>query len=395
MIIQLSILGGYGIYRIVKEIHKCEENTINEIISHTKCKNDDGLYPMVKKLNDDYFNIIIPTGIDFESVKKLEPIIGTALKRDVLISNDDFRYNLTFVKYNKFEKLYPIEIIKHNNTDLTIPIGYGRDGKLVWINLTKNPNLLVSGLVNSGKSLFVHNFMLQVLNNYDCEFTLIDLKAGVELIDYQSLKVTKEFVYRPTEVLDVLDDVETLIETRLHMIRDNGCRNMIQYNKTYPNKKLKYHIVMFEELMAMGKDKKVMAKLKKCLSISRAVGVYFVITSQRFDADTIDGAVKANFDLRLTFRVASEVDSRVILGCNGAEKIKDKGRCLLNTCGEISEVQCFYVDTEKLELHLNKFDKVHKKYSKNIINVDKDAYNDSTGILNEDEIFNDDNGGWY
>ena len=109
--------------------------------------------------------------------------------------------------------------------------------------------------------------------------------------------------------------------------------------------------------MALGKQKEVMEILKRCLSISRATGIYFILTSQRFDITVLDGSIKANHDNRITFKVASEVDSRVILDQKGAELLTEKGRALYYNSGVITEVQTMYVDTEKLDGYLSEFPK--------------------------------------
>lgn len=354
MILKSSIVILFIILSIVSKKDDRESVKINKIIRSTNVKNSNNLYPMVKKLNKDYYNIIIPEGISFEKVKDLESAISTGIKRNVLIENKDFKYSLTFPKESKLGDMYPIELIDYNDTDLKFPIGYDTDLNLVWLNLTKNPNGIFSGITSSGKSLFIHNMMLQLLNSYDMEFTHIDLKAGVELIDYSSLNCVRKFTYEPDEVANVLKEVYSDIFNRLHKIRSKGCRDHLSYNKKNKDQ-IKYHLVVIEELMVLGNDKEVMKILKKCLSICRATGTYFVITSQRFDVKTIEGSVKANCDIRLSFMVGNQTDSRVILDAGGAELLQNKGRCIYNRYGILKEIQCFYVDVDEIEDMLSKY----------------------------------------
>lgn len=354
MILKSSIVILFIILTIISKKDENESNKINKIIQSTNVKNSNNLYPMVKKLNKDYYNIIIPNGISFQKVKDLEAAISTGIKRKVLIENKDFKYSLTFPKDKILEEMYPIELIKHSDKELKFPIGYDTYLNLIWLNLSKNPNMLVSGLTNTGKSLFIHNLILQTLNSYDIEFTLADMKSGIELYDYRNLECVRKFTYDPDDVVPTLQEVERDIFTRLNKIRSKGCRNQLEYNQKYKNK-MKYHIVIIEELMTLCKDKDVMKLLKKCLSVCRATGTYFVLTSQRFDATVIDGAVKANNDIKISFRVANQIDSRVILDENGAELLQAKGRCLYNNYGEVKEIQCFYVDTNEIENMISKY----------------------------------------
>ena len=357
-IIEILFLAVYGSCKIGSRLYRAEEKKINEIIRSTNIKNTCGSYPTVKRLNKTFYHLIIPYGISFDKVKQLEPIISTGLKKQIQINNDNFVYSITPVKPNYFPQLHPIELHSYKSNELKFPIGYDQNHNLIWVNFSKSPNLLLNGVVGSGKSVFIHNTLLQLLKNYsDIELTLIDMKVGIELFDYSELINVKDFTYEPDEVLQVLTNVYDTIHDRLKKIRSKGYRTIIEYNN-HTNEKLPYHVVVFEELMAMKKDKKVMEMLKSCLSIGRASGVFFILTSQRFDSTVIDGAVKANNENRISFKVGNEVDSRVILDEQGAEKLPAKGRCLFSNSGTITEVQCFYVDTEnELRKLINDFPK--------------------------------------
>ena len=107
-----------------------------------------------------------------------------------------------------------MELIKHNDKDLIFPIGYDIEHNLIWVNMSKNPNLLLSGLVNSGKSVCIHNIILQTLHNYNITFTLIDMKAGIELFSYANLQCVNDFVYEPKNVVPALLKVEKEINNR-------------------------------------------------------------------------------------------------------------------------------------------------------------------------------------
>lgn len=351
---EIMFLSGIVAYKFINSF-KTEQEKINEIIQSTNCRNNRGEFPTVKKLNKDYYNIIIPNGVSFQKVKELEPIITTNLKKNVVIDEKDFRYFLTFKKEIKFKSVYPFELIKYSDEELKFPIGYNIENKLIWLNLSKHPNMILSGITSSGKSVFIHNMILQLLNSYDIEFTMIDLKAGIELSDYADLKQVRDFTFLPDEVYSILDKVEKDIFNRLNKIRNAKCKNYTEYNSKFPQSKINYHVVILEEIMSLNKDKDVMKTLKRCLSVCRATGTYFVLTSQRFDATVIDGAIKTNCDLRISFKVKSKTDSLIILDEVGAENIVDKGRCIFNTDGELQEVQCFYVTNEQIQSEINKY----------------------------------------
>ena len=192
------------------------------------------------------------------------------------------------------------------------------------------------------------------------------------MIDYADLKAVKYFTFLPDEVNEILEKVEKDIFKRLDLLRQYKCKNYEQYNERFPHCKMNYHLVIIEELMILNKDKDIMKTLKRCLSVCRATGTYFILTSQRFDANTLDGAVKTNCDLRISFKVKSKIDSMIILDEAGAEQLNEKGRCLFNDNGEFKEVQCFYVlDIEITE----QIEKYPKKEIRNEVKLEREWLN--------------------
>lgn len=165
------------VIRKLKKDYKSETVRINESIQSTNCKNLKGEFPTVKKIDKNYYSILIPKGLTFQKVKELEDVISTSLKKDALIEMKNYRYYLTFPVVKKFKPFYPFKTVENKNKDLIIPIGYNIENELVWLNISKNPNMIVSGITSSGKSIFIHNLILQSLHSYEMEYTLIDLKG--------------------------------------------------------------------------------------------------------------------------------------------------------------------------------------------------------------------------
>ena len=110
-------------------------------------------------------------------------------------------------------------------------------------------------------------------------------------------------------------------------------------------------VVIEEFTILLDQSKEMSVTLTKALAIARAVGVFFVFTSQRFDAKIIDSKIKANIDNRVCFHTADGTNSKVILDTTGAEKLNTVGRCLISIAGVISEGQSFYAKESDVKKH--------------------------------------------
>ena len=113
--------------------------------------------------------------------------------------------------------------------------------------------------------------------------------------------------------------------------------------------KMTKKIVVLEEFtILLGEKKEITTILTKSLAIARAVGVYYVLTSQRFSADIIDGKIKNNIDNRICYHVADATNSKIILDDTGAERLKVKGRAIFSNGCNKTEVQTFYISPQTL-----------------------------------------------
>jgi DNA segregation ATPase FtsK/SpoIIIE, S-DNA-T family len=238
------------------------------------------------------------------------------------------------------------EFVESDN--LTVALGVDVAGNNILYPIGKMPHLLVAGATGSGKSVWINNMLLSLLFKYSphsLQLILVDMKR-VELKLYDGI---------PHLLTNVITDAEKAInalkwtvlemERRYQMLEQYGKRNIKDYNEfTKIDKELKalpYILFVIDELadlmiMAKGEVEPMIARLTQ---MSRAVGIHLVLGTQRPDTSVITGLIKANVPTRIAFAVASQIDSRVILDSQGAEKLLGKGDGLVITPDNIAPVR--------------------------------------------------------
>ena len=324
------------------------------------------------------YEIEIYSGYSFKDLQDLKGKIENFLKREVMISNENFRYFIKPIVEKNIPTVVPFEVINtQKETGLKVAIAIGSE-KIIYLDFVGMPHTLIGGTTGWGKSIFVKNLILQVLSNFpDCELELFDFKGGIELSEFKRLKQTKSFIIKPYEAISVITEIYEQVEERLELLDESNSRDWMVHNKK-SNKMIKPKFVIIEEFMILlGEDKEIKETLIKLLAISRAVGIYFIFTSQRFDTKIIDPRIKANIDNRICFHTADGINSSVILDQTGAEKLNTKGRCLISLGGEIEEGQTPYVTEDDVQNAIKSHLKAHTEVLED--KTDKNKGSDKKG----------------
>ena len=292
-------------------------------------------------------------GSSFGDLEKLKGAFENLFKNEVEITNDNFRYCMKLVEKKDIPRLVPFQPFNTSNENgMKVAVAMGSDGP-IYLDFTKVPHTLIAGATGWGKSIFTKNLILEIVNNFpSVEFELFDFKAGIELGDFKDLKQTKSFIIRPHQAEDEINRIYDEIEDRFATITATNSRDWVAYNKKSCNKMTPKFIVIEEFTILLDQSKEMSITLTKCLAIARAVGVFFIFTSQRFDSKIIDSKIKANIDNRVCFHTADGTNSKVILDVTGAEKLNTVGRCLISIAGVINEGQTPYVKESDVEKHI-------------------------------------------
>jgi len=237
----------------------------------------------------------------------------------------------------RLKPLLKSEAFHKINSPLAIALGRDVSGEPVVADLAGMPHLLIAGTTGSGKSVCITSLTTcLVMNNTpeDLRLVMIDPKM-VELIRFNGLPHLYGQVETDLErILGVLQWVVGEMDRRYQLLEESSSRNIDTYNRKVRRKKdgqtLPRIVVMIDELadlmmMAPGQTEHSLVRLAQ---MARATGIHLVVATQRPSTDVVTGLIKANFPARMSFAVASSVDSRVILDSGGAESLLGNGDML-------------------------------------------------------------------
>ncbi len=241
----------------------------------------------------------------------------------------------------------------HAGTKLALPLGKNLVGQIRAADLAQMPHLLIAGATGTGKSVFINSMIMGML--YKCtpdemKLVLVDPKR-IELGLYEDIPhLFTPVVTDPKVASNVLRNATREMERRLKLLAQRGVRNIEQYNRAFDkgqslslfdeteeteHKPLPYIVIVIDELadLMMVDTTNVEESITRLAQMARAVGIHLILATQRPSVDVITGLIKANFPARISFRVASKVDSRTILDTNGAESLLGRGDMLYLPAG--------------------------------------------------------------
>ncbi len=219
---------------------------------------------------------------------------------------------------------------------LNIALGKEVAGIPCYADLARMPHLLVGGSTGTGKTIFLNSLILGLLyqNSPDnLRFILVDPKR-VEFSAYKDLPyLLTPVIFDPQRVINALKWLVLEMEKRFDILSGNGSRNITSYNEKAikeGEKPLPYIILIIDELadLMAARGREVEAGIVRLAQMARAVGIHLIVATQRPSVEVITGLIKANITSRVTFQVASQVDSRTVLDMAGAEKLLGAGDLL-------------------------------------------------------------------
>jgi S-DNA-T family DNA segregation ATPase FtsK/SpoIIIE len=247
-----------------------------------------------------------------------------------------------------------VESTEFANSPSKLTLAMGRDlhGRIRVTDLASMPHLLIAGSTGTGKSVFINSLMMSILYKAtpdDVKMVLVDPKR-LELNLYEGIPhLIAPVVTDPKVASNVLRNATREMENRLKLLAQRGVRNIDQYNRTFQkqqslslfenqeseHKPLPYLVIIIDELadLMMVDTNNVEESITRLAQMARAVGIHLILATQRPSVDVITGLIKANFPARISFRVASKVDSRTILDSNGSESLLGKGDMLYLPAG--------------------------------------------------------------
>ncbi|MEA2016716.1 MAG: DNA translocase FtsK 4TM domain-containing protein [Actinomycetota bacterium] len=224
---------------------------------------------------------------------------------------------------------------------LNVPLGKNLSGRNVYMDIGKMPHILIAGATNSGKSSCLNSIIISLLMKIkpgEARFVMIDPKM-VELSIYNGIPhLLSPVVVNPKKASSTLSWVVEEMERRFKLLVERNFKSLEMYNSEASKngngeegfEPLPYIMVFIDELadLMMVSASEVEDRICRIAQMGRAVGIHLIISTQRPSVNIITGLIKANIPSRIAFMVTSNVDSRVILDCGGAEKLIGKGDML-------------------------------------------------------------------
>ena len=257
------------------------------------------------------------------------------------------------------ENVYLREILtnsdfKSKDTKLPIALGKNISGKSIIGDLAAMPHLLIAGTTGSGKSVCINTIILSLLYRHTpekCKFILIDPKM-LELSTYEGIPhLLCPVITEAKKAASVLGWVVKEMESRYRLMTKEGVRNIDGYN-TKHKLPMPYIVVVVDEMsdLMLVAGKEIENYIQKLSQMARAAGIHIIMATQRPSVDVITGTIKANFPTRISFQVTSKIDSRTILGEQGAEQLLGKGDMLyMSSANRIVRIHAPFVSDNEIE----------------------------------------------
>ena len=287
---------------------------------------------------------------------------------------------------------------KFNNKDLKLPIALGKSisGQPLIGDLTSMPHLLIAGTTGSGKSVCINTIILSLLYRHKpeiCKFILIDPKM-LELSTYEGIPhLLCPVITEAKKAASVLGWVVKEMENRYKLMTKVGVRNIDSYNAKHKIS-MPYIVVIVDEMsdLMLVASKDIENCIQKLSQMARAAGIHIIMATQRPSVDVITGTIKANFPTRISFQVSSKIDSRTILGEQGAEQLLGKGDMLfMSSANRITRIHAPFVSDNEIE-KINSFLKSQgdPEYVDEILNLSSESPSDdgSNDSDQDDELYN-------
>jgi DNA segregation ATPase FtsK/SpoIIIE, S-DNA-T family len=312
----------------------------------------------IKNLEDD-----IALSLSALGIRIIAPIPG---KGTIGIEVPNVKKSIVSMK-----TLLASEKFQHNNFSLPVALGKRIDNEHFIVDLATMPHLLMAGATGQGKSVGVNAILVSLLykkHPSQLKLVLVDPKK-VELSLYRVIE--KHFLAKlPGEDEAIITDTRKVVHTlnalciemdnRYDLLKEASCRNIREYNEKFVARKLNpekghqylpFIVLVIDEFadLIMTAGKEIEMPIARLAQLARAVGIHLIIATQRPSVNIITGTIKANFPARIAFKVSSKVDSRTILDAGGAEQLIGRGDMLISYNGEITRLQCVFVDTPEVE----------------------------------------------
>lgn len=262
---------------------------------------------------------------------------------------------------------------KFQKTDMDLPLALGKtiSNEVFVVDLAKMPHLLMAGATGQGKSVGLNAILASILykkHPAEVKFVLVDPKK-VELTLFNTIErhflaklpgTDEAIITDTTKVIHTLNSLCIEMDQRYELLKTAFVRNLKEYNTKFTARKLNpeeghrylpYIVLVIDEFadLIMTAGKEVETPIARLAQLARAIGIHLIVATQRPSVNVITGIIKANFPVRIAFKVSAKIDSRTILDAGGAEQLIGKGDMLISSGNDLIRLQCAFLDTPEVE----------------------------------------------
>lgn len=325
----------------------------------------------------------LPRGLDPKEIKKKEYIFKQVFGTNIELEGDVKEFKLTVwtsslptvlkYNYNRYAPLFE---------DMKLPIVAGMDmnGKITIYDMVKNPHLLIAGETGSGKSTQLRSVLtalIQTIPPERLELYLCDLKRS-EFHLFRHVEHVRGLFNSAREMEPMLKHLQKEMKRRGDILDHYEVSHVDDLSEPLP-----YIVLCIDEVALLQEEKKLMALVEEISAIGRALGVFLILSMQRPDRKVLDGKLKNNLTVRMGFKCADLINSRIV-GTPGSEKLKQEGRMLLKlpAYSALKEIQAPYLTLDKAKKILETYKTIKGENSK------KTPYRPSGDVIETEEIEN-------
>ena len=325
------------------------------------------------------YEIVPDKGVRISKIKNLEDDIALSLSAlgIRIIAPIPGRGTIGIEVPNKKPSIVSMKSVlssqRFQNTKMDLPIALGKtiSNETFVVDLARMPHLLMAGATGQGKSVGLNAVLSSLLykkHPAEVKFVLVDPKK-VELTLFNKIErhylaklpdTEEAIITDTTMVINTLNSLCIEMDNRYDLLKNAYVRNIKEYNAKFIARKLNpenghkflpYIVLVIDEFadLIMTAGKEIETPIARLAQLARAIGIHLIVATQRPSVNVITGIIKANFPVRVAFRVTSKIDSRTILDFQGADQLIGKGDMLISDGNALTRLQCAFIDTPEVE----------------------------------------------
>lgn len=300
------------------------------------------IHAVQHKLSETIITFTLPTGMDPATIKKTDYAFKQEFGSNTVVIGDLKKFTVHVYRHSlPAEISYKPDDIMPAIDGLALPIvaGYDQTASLVTYDMRQYPHLLIAGETGYGKSTELRAVLTTLmLHQPSIRFILADLKRS-EFHVFRQCSPVDALCTSADQLAVALDKVQSELKKRGKLLDNKSLTSTAETD-------LPDIIVAIDEVALLKKEKKIMSAIEDISAIGRALGVYLILSMQRPDADVLDGKLKNNLTVRLSYKQADKINSKIVLGESGAEKLTHPGRGLLKIM-DTRVIQSPYLDATR------------------------------------------------